>query len=516
MNSHQPISFSTSVIGASHITGGKPCQDSSLSYDDSAIGLHVAIVSDGHGGATYVRSDRGSRIAARIALEKVREFVANPETAALFRDRRGAVTTVATDLNQYDTLLHNSAPQERQFLGQSDQDKYEQNQAYRQQVEGNEDIEKAMRTLFHSIVVQWILDIEQDAQEEPLNEHERQLLGGKDIKKAYGATLLVAVSMPTYRFAFQLGDGKIFVYRADMTWDQPVPWDYKCFLNLTTSLCQSDSIPDFRYAFDGTDDPTRRPVAVILGSDGIDDTWQTDELMESAYTNIVRNLTEEGVEQTIGDLHDKILPEWSKHGSHDDMSIAGIIDLTAAKMMTEIWDNQRRLKAANDDREKCDKEIIYHNAVIEETKEILRSNTAKMKQSEEEIKRFTANLNALQETIQSIEEKIEQQKNELRTKLEDIAPEQLQPEAENTEQEPATEPEPNPEVVEPEQVAETETPPEPAVEQSEPKVSEVTEQPTETVPEETKPEVNATPPYIPAPIHSEQPPTGTNEPRMRE
>ena len=44
--------------GESHRLCNKPCQD--YAYADSSEGLSMAIVSDGHGGERYFRSDIGS------------------------------------------------------------------------------------------------------------------------------------------------------------------------------------------------------------------------------------------------------------------------------------------------------------------------------------------------------------------------------------------------------------------------------------------------------------------------
>lgn len=55
-------SFHFTSIGASHIKKGTVCQDFSASVETEKYKL--AVVSDGHGGADYFRSDRGSRFAA--------------------------------------------------------------------------------------------------------------------------------------------------------------------------------------------------------------------------------------------------------------------------------------------------------------------------------------------------------------------------------------------------------------------------------------------------------------------
>lgn len=64
-------SFHFTSIGASHIKKGTVCQDFSASVETEKYKL--AAVSDGHGGADYFRSDRGSRFAAEAFCACVRE-----------------------------------------------------------------------------------------------------------------------------------------------------------------------------------------------------------------------------------------------------------------------------------------------------------------------------------------------------------------------------------------------------------------------------------------------------------
>lgn len=59
--------------GESHILSEKPCQD--YAYAASSDKLSMAIVSDGHGGERYFRSDYGSHLLVDITKESVRSFV---------------------------------------------------------------------------------------------------------------------------------------------------------------------------------------------------------------------------------------------------------------------------------------------------------------------------------------------------------------------------------------------------------------------------------------------------------
>ena len=91
------------------------------------------------------------------------------------------------------------------------------------------------------------------------------------IEQTYGCTLMCFASTRTYWFAFHIGNGKCVAISVDsgrIGSSDPVPWDEKCFRNVTTSLCDPEALDKFRYCYGGTD---TLPLAVFLGSDGIDD-----------------------------------------------------------------------------------------------------------------------------------------------------------------------------------------------------------------------------------------------------
>ena len=93
-------------------------------------------------------------------------------------------------------------------------------------------------------------------------------------EKIYGCTLMCYVQTSTYWFAFQIGDGKCFAFTEDGKWLEPIPWDEQCFLNKTTSMCDSRAIDEFRYCYQGDG---VYPMAIFLGSDGIDDSFGANE-----------------------------------------------------------------------------------------------------------------------------------------------------------------------------------------------------------------------------------------------
>ena len=65
------------------------------------------------------------------------------------------------------------------------------------------------------------------------------------------------------------------------------------------------------------------PQSVFIGSDGVDDTYTNDDLLYAFYQKVdtmIRTNEEEGIAQLK-----EFLPQMTLRGSHDDISIAGII-----------------------------------------------------------------------------------------------------------------------------------------------------------------------------------------------
>ena len=136
---------------------------------------------------------------------------------------------------------------------------------------------------------------------------------------AYGCTLIAAVKTPNYWMAFQLGDGKYIAFHADGTWYEPIPWDSRCFLNITTSLCHEGS-ESFRYCYGNTDCP-----CLFIGSDGMDDSYMPLDKLAEFYGLVIRVVAENGVDYATEQLI-KMMPIISEKGSHDDISIAFWLD----------------------------------------------------------------------------------------------------------------------------------------------------------------------------------------------
>ena len=290
-----------SCQGESHKVDDKPCQDASFSavYDD---GLAIAIVCDGHGGERYFRSDVGARMATEVITESIRTFVANIDKSLFVGKSYTAQEAITSE-----EVVKKQTP-----------------------------VDIAFRQLFSSIIYQWNEKIADHAANTPISDWEQQQVPQKYLdelhtsetfEKLYGCTLMVYAQTPEYWFAFHLGDGKCISFQQDPLWSFPIPWDERCFLNKTTSLCDSNAINEFRYCYEGDG---YFPMAVFLGSDGMDDSFGEDPNLVNFYIQIVKMLVTEGRDATIASIESD-LPQLSKIGSKDDMSVAFLYNIDELK-----------------------------------------------------------------------------------------------------------------------------------------------------------------------------------------
>jgi hypothetical protein len=120
---------------------------------------------------------------------------------------------------------------------------------------------------------------------------------------------MAACVHPDGWFAFQIGDGKCVTIHPTPSYtnlnnptpsyttltSEPIPTDDRCFLNTTTSLCDPDATTEFRFC-GGNAETT--PVAIFLGTDGIDDAFPKDALDK------VLALAAVAVENNVNGVHE--------------------------------------------------------------------------------------------------------------------------------------------------------------------------------------------------------------------
>lgn len=221
------------IRGASHISSNLPCQDSvySLNFDGFAIGA----VSDGHGGKRYFRSQIGSNLAASLSIQII-----------------------------------SGAMKEKEFI-----------------VGLRFNPENALSELESRIYSEWKSSVLAYDSANPLTDDEikyvqdNELMNDDPVKR-YGCTLLISVLGDGFSFCIQIGDGDIVCLYPNGTYSLPVPIDPRCIDNITTSMCGSEAIRDFRHVF--LDYPV---AAFVLSSDGV----STSFSKENKFLEYARNAT---------------------------------------------------------------------------------------------------------------------------------------------------------------------------------------------------------------------------------
>lgn len=307
-------SFHFTSIGASHIKKGTVCQDYSASAE--ADSYKLAVISDGHGGADYFRSDRGSRFAVKAFCRCVADAFA-----------------VCTDTSQEEltenSFLKNKAKNFADALGACRTDKQ---------------IEEQMRWFMRSVVTNWNILVEEDMAADPFREEEMTGVSekakaryekGEKVHSAYGATLIGAVITDDFWLGVHIGDGKCVAFGRDGTDCEPIPWDEQCFLNVTTSICDSNAGSEFRYFFS-----RELPAAVFVGSDGIDDSFSKDRHLHNFYRTVLSSFATEAEEKAVQSLAD-YLPELSAQGSADDMSVACVLDIEHIRSNAALYEKKK-------------------------------------------------------------------------------------------------------------------------------------------------------------------------------
>lgn len=301
-----------SCQGQSHKSTEKPCQDCSSSEYFSSLGLTTAVVCDGHGGERYFRSDIGAKLLCDITNSSLCSFV---ELLSQENSKNGSLEAKAFIGKAFTAI--SSSIEDDPFRRVTVTDRY-------------------LRSLFASIIAKWNEAISEHAANTPISDWEKEhvdikyrnelinLINNNEVPaKTYGCTLMAYAKTKDYWFAFHIGDGKcIEFFDDDRLWMEPIPWDERCFLNKTTSICDSDAINEFRYCYEGDGN---FPIAIFLGSDGMDDSFGEEENLVDFYVKIARMIAQDGREKTLHALEED-LPLLSKRGSQDDMSIACVYD----------------------------------------------------------------------------------------------------------------------------------------------------------------------------------------------
>ncbi|MDR2560287.1 MAG: protein phosphatase 2C domain-containing protein [Holophagales bacterium] len=286
------IVFALSKIGHSHKKSGKPCQDSSdccYELGNGGAKYTCIIVADGHGGDAYFRSDLGSKFAVDAAMECL---------------TKGELHKALTDLCHQN---EDATPVQRE--------KEKERGRTIQQIKGR-------------IIGRWNELVKEHFESNPFSEDELSGIPSKyaekyskneGIEHAYGTTLISVLWTDAFLLALQMGDGNCVIVDDGGAFLQPLPEDERCFLNITTSICDTDAINSFRHYFS-----QNHPCAAIIGTDGITDSFAGDKGLYNFYRLVLTSFSQNDNDNEESEKLADYLPRLSQKGSGDDVSIAMI------------------------------------------------------------------------------------------------------------------------------------------------------------------------------------------------
>ena len=315
MNAYQ--SFAVIKTGGSHAKNKIPCQDACFGDDfGGEITASIAVVADGHGDENCFRSDRGSKLAVECARRGIHAFIKQYQeyfSRPFFAQLKKAGSSPSS--KEFEKIVH----------------------------------EKLLAYTVRS----WNTAVWNDYEKNPFTGAELEKASakyrdryekGESIAKAYGTSLIAAAITPQYWFGFHVGDGRLTALYADGSFDQPVPWDPKCYLNVTTSLCDDDILErDLGVrSFLSYHADRQPPVALFLCSDGVDDNYPVDDNEKhlfKLYRMVLLTFAKDGFDKTVKQLED-LAEAFATKGKGDDTSIAGFVSMRALKTAVPIWERQ--------------------------------------------------------------------------------------------------------------------------------------------------------------------------------
>ncbi len=269
-----------SVRGASHLRTGTPNQDACGYWlAEESRESAILAVSDGHGSLKHFRSQTGAQLAVSTAVAHFQALITPADEAA---DR------LAVALADEEDLARRLVEDWRSACSRHLQD--------------------------HPFSAEELQAVENGEGSATRLEVERQPI------LAYGATLLVVVSVGGSMVWLQLGDGDILIVQEGRLTARPFPQDERLVGNRTTSLCQPEAWKELRVRSLRFGEGRPPPALVLLSTDGYANSFRTDDdflLIGRDYLDMIHEM---GLETVRGQLPE-ILKEASEQGSGDDITL---------------------------------------------------------------------------------------------------------------------------------------------------------------------------------------------------
>jgi len=165
----------------------------------------------------------------------------------------------------------------------------------------------------------------------------------------------------------------------------------------------------------------RQVVACFLGSDGIEDSYYDNEGTQAGthrfYMDLVCKLHKVGA-GAIESYLDEMLPGFSRQGSADDVSVAGIVDVEATKALVteyqrrvEEYDHREELRIGLHEAESKIISMTRKHAVLRERVEELKRSLA---ESSSRRRQLTINIKQYRNLYENLQVEYRQTKDDLR------------------------------------------------------------------------------------------------------
>lgn len=339
--------YGSSIKGNGHFVSGTECQDSNsfLETDFSEDEIKVIALSDGHGGAPYLRSAQGSKLAVEIAKKELYAFVHK-------------VKDLLDEIDSVQHIMNTHPPQFAIKVGEKKEPLKSSPEAsllkLRVQI-----LEKRLAleldTVKESIVKTWCKAVDDAFEADPIEVVEAEVfkfnsideepmtevyvgygdaiddrisfincnLGNNIIRilernprELYGATLLAAAQYKDHIFIFQLGDGDITIVDDEDHSERIKVKADNLIGDETYSLCQINAVNYVDTVYF-----RRKAKIIMLSSDGISKASDDENLLSN-----IAHVVYESINEAPGELRTEFKPMLRRfsNSSSDDCTICFI------------------------------------------------------------------------------------------------------------------------------------------------------------------------------------------------
>jgi len=184
----------------------------------------------------------------------------------------------------------------------------------------NIDMQSKLKQLEANIIYKWRNAVLEDLKNNPLTEVEIGTCNDDNIQHddpvMYGTTLLAALVSNCLWFVIHIGDGLCVVLENEDRIYCPIQDDERLAFGRTTSLCDNDSINNFRESYG-----LSQIIGLTVATDGMADSFEPDKYLQ--FNKELYGKFSHFPVKAEEELKD-FLPKISERGSRDDISIAGI------------------------------------------------------------------------------------------------------------------------------------------------------------------------------------------------